>query len=348
MSEWKKGALGDFITLRRGHDLPEQKRTAGEFPVFSSSGITGYHNECKISDSSVITGRYGTIGKVFFAESAHWPLNTTLYVEDFKGNDKKFIYYFLQTLDWDSFADIASAVPGINRNHVHLAQVVIPVCILEQRGIAEIIASLDDKIDLLTRQNATFEALAQTHFQQWFIENTNDDFKTMTISDVAFVGTGKGLKREDFKEHGQFPILGANGEIGKTNKYLFTKDDGVIITGRVGTHGKVFLINKNVWVSDNALTITPKEPRYRYVLYFVLKGLDYDALNVGSTQPLITQTDIKNQEFLGSSKLIESFNAMVVLLFEKIESNNEQVQTLQKLRDTLLPKLISGEVRVKI
>jgi len=140
-------------------------------------------------------------------------------------------------------------------------------------------------------------------------------------------------------------VLGANGEIGRTNSYLY--NERLIITGRVGTHGKVFLINDKVWISDNVLIIKPKQPQYIYGLYFFLKNLDFDSLNVGSTQPLITQTDIKNQELLFSNGLFEKFANIVENLFEKIECNNTQILTLQKLRDTLLPKLISGEVRVK-
>lgn len=100
MAIWKIDELGEFVTLKRGYDLPQQKRKNGEIPIFSSSGVTGTHNEAMVEAPGVITGRYGTIGEVFFAETSFWPLNTTLYVENFHENDEKFVYYFLKTLEW--------------------------------------------------------------------------------------------------------------------------------------------------------------------------------------------------------------------------------------------------------
>ena len=88
---WRDCTLGDVITLKRGHDLPEKKRVVGPVPVVSSSGITGCHNEAKVDPPGVVTGRYGTIGEVFFIEEPYWPLNTALYVIDFKGNVPRFI-----------------------------------------------------------------------------------------------------------------------------------------------------------------------------------------------------------------------------------------------------------------
>ena len=97
MSEWQVGRLDSFFTLKRGYDLPKQSRISGNVPIIASSGFTDFHNEAKVNESGVVTGRYGTIGSVFFSDIPFWPLNTSLYVNDFKGNDKKFIYYFLQT-----------------------------------------------------------------------------------------------------------------------------------------------------------------------------------------------------------------------------------------------------------
>lgn len=144
MAEWITGELGTFITLKRGYDLPQQRRKEGIIPVFSSSGINGFHNEAIVKAPGVITGRYGTIGQVFFADSDYWPLNTTLYVEDFHGNDPQFIYYFLKTLGWEKFTS-ASAVPGINRNTVHKEVVTIPDAVT-QRAIAAHLALIDKKI----------------------------------------------------------------------------------------------------------------------------------------------------------------------------------------------------------
>lgn len=160
--------LGDVVELKRGYDLPLTQRCAGPVPVISSSGKSGSHDRAMVKAPGVVTGRYGTLGEVFFVEQDFWPLNTTLYVKDFKGNDPKFISYFLRTVDLLSCSDKA-AVPGLNRNHLHLLPVELPEA-REQRAIACILGALDDKIELNRRTNETLEAMARALFQSWFVD----------------------------------------------------------------------------------------------------------------------------------------------------------------------------------
>ncbi|HVH25568.1 MAG TPA: restriction endonuclease subunit S [Vicinamibacterales bacterium] len=134
--------LGDVVRLKRGYDLPRQDRRPGPFPIVSSSGVTGHHSEPKVKGPGVVTGRYGTLGEVFYVEEDFWPLNTSLYVEDFKGNDPRFITYFMRQLDFGT-RDAAGAVPGVNRNHLHAMTVRVPPLVV-QRRIASILSAYDD------------------------------------------------------------------------------------------------------------------------------------------------------------------------------------------------------------
>lgn len=168
-SKWVKMRLGDFIELKRGYDLPKKSRSAGPIPLVSSAGVSDHHSEAKVRGPGVVTGRYGTIGDVFYIEEDFWPLNTTLYVRDFKGNDPRFTYYFLKTIDYLQFSDKA-AVPGVNRNHLHMAEISVPKSVKEQRRIASILSSLDDKIDANDRINQTLEQMAQAIFKSWFVD----------------------------------------------------------------------------------------------------------------------------------------------------------------------------------
>ena len=168
-SEWIEIPLGEAITLQRGFDLPTQERKVGNIPVVSSSGISGYHDEARVKAPGVVTGRYGTIGEVFLVREDFWPLNTTLYVKDFKGNDERFISYLLRTLNFLSHND-KSSVPGVNRNHLHLIPVSMPKGVEEQRAIAHILGTLDDKIELNRKINETLEAMARALFQSWFVD----------------------------------------------------------------------------------------------------------------------------------------------------------------------------------
>ena len=122
---WQMGRLLDLCELKRGYDLPTARRMPGRYPIISSSGTSGWHAESVAVGPGVVTGQYGTIGQVFFVNQPYWPLNTALYVCDFKGNSPRFVYYILRQVDFMSYSDKA-AVPGINRNHLHLAPVVLP------------------------------------------------------------------------------------------------------------------------------------------------------------------------------------------------------------------------------
>ena len=166
---WMTTKLGNVLTLQRGFDLPSSKRYSGTIPVVSSSGITGNHNVARVQAPGVITGRYGTLGEVFLLLKDFWPLNTTLYVKDFKGNDPRFVYYLLESLDFRPFSD-KSSVPGLNRNHLHELTVAIPSALSEQRAIAHILGTLDDKIELNRQMNQTLDEIARTLFRSWFVD----------------------------------------------------------------------------------------------------------------------------------------------------------------------------------
>jgi type I restriction enzyme S subunit len=117
--------LGDLCTLQRGFDLPKAQREDGDVPIVSSSGITGFHSHAACQPPGIVTGRYGTIGQVFMLDRPYWPLNTSLFVADFKDHPSQFVFHTLVGLPFDQFSDKA-AVPGINRNHLHQARVVLP------------------------------------------------------------------------------------------------------------------------------------------------------------------------------------------------------------------------------
>jgi len=139
-------SLGDVIELQRGHDLPISKFIEGKYPVVGSNGIIGYHNEYKYKANGVITGRSGTIGKVHFIEKDYWPHNTSLFVKDFKGNDPKFIFYLLQTIDLKSLAENNTAVPSLDRKNAYKLIVEIPIDIEIQR---QIVFELDSQMQIL-------------------------------------------------------------------------------------------------------------------------------------------------------------------------------------------------------
>lgn len=197
-SEWFDKLLGDVVTLKRGYDLPAKERKAGNVPIISSSGFSDTHEESKVSGPGVVTGRYGTIGEVFYSEKAFWPLNTTLYVEDFKGNHPKFIYYLLKTIDYHRYSDKA-AVPGVNRNHLHTARVHVPD-LGTQISIARVLGAFDDRIDLLRQTNTTLEAIAQAIFKSWFVDFDPVKAKAEGLEPVGMDAATAELFPSEFEE----------------------------------------------------------------------------------------------------------------------------------------------------
>ena len=169
MCKVKAKRLGDLINLKRGYDLPVSQRLYGPYPVISSAGISGYHNEYKVEGEGVVTGRYGTLGEMYYVNGKYWPHNTALYVANFKGNNPKYIYYLLSCLGRIRTSD-KSAVPGVNRNELHEMAVPAIEDKVQQKKIADVLSALDTKIDCNNRINAELEAMAKTLYDYWFVQ----------------------------------------------------------------------------------------------------------------------------------------------------------------------------------
>ncbi|SCF88647.1 restriction endonuclease subunit S [Streptomyces sp. Cmuel-A718b] len=162
---WRTTNLGSVVTLQRGFDLPSRLRRRGAVPIVSSSGASGWHDRVMVKAPGVVTGRYGTIGEVFFQSVDFWPLNTTLWVSDFHGNDERFIFYMLHRVDFATHSG-KSGVPGVNRNDLHANPVTLPVSIDEQRAIADALSTVDHQVENLERMIAKKEALKKGAMQE--------------------------------------------------------------------------------------------------------------------------------------------------------------------------------------
>ena len=167
---WHTMKMGDFVTLQRGHDLPEAERRPGTVPVMGSAGINGHHDTARAKGPGVTIGRsgVGSMGVVSYSPVDYWPHNTTLYVTDFHGNDERFTYFFLKSLNLRRF-DSGSAQSSLNRNYLYPIEIRVPP-VVEQKNIAQVLGTLDDKIELNRRMNETLEGMARTIFKSWFVD----------------------------------------------------------------------------------------------------------------------------------------------------------------------------------
>jgi type I restriction enzyme S subunit len=359
MSKWKSTTLGEQINLKRGYDLPSKNRIEGSVPIYSSSGISGFHHENMCVWPGVITGRYGTIGQVFFAKTPYWPLNTTLYVQDFKGNDEVFIYYFLQQLDWGKYSD-KSAVPGVNRNDVHQEEIVIP-SIPEQKAIAAVLSSLDDKIDLLHRQNKTLEAMAETLFRQWFIEEAKEDWEEKPLSNIANFLNGlacqKFLPTNPLEKLPVLKIKELSSGISENSDWATTdvKPEYIVESGDVIFAWSASLMVK-VWDGEkcvlNQHLFKVTSDKYQKWFYLMWCKHHLDEFILISSSHATTMGHIKRSDLdtamvsVPSPQELDAMSEKMMPLLDKQIAISKQRKTLENLRDTLLPKLMSGEVRV--
>lgn len=168
--EWIETTIGAQATLQRGVDITRADQRDGPIPVVSSGGISSFHDVAAATGPGVVLGRKGVVGSVWFVTGDYWPHDTTLWVKDFHGNDRRFVYYFFKWMA-PRFAamDVGSANPTLNRNHVHPIEVRWPP-LAEQRAIVHILGTLDDKIELNRRMNETLEAMSQAIFKSWFVD----------------------------------------------------------------------------------------------------------------------------------------------------------------------------------
>lgn len=164
---WYDAELQDLVFLQRGFDITKAQQVPGDVPVVSSSGPQSFHNEAKANGPGVIVGRKGSVGTVYYSEADYWPHDTTLWSKDLRGNDPKFVYYFLQTLNLARF-DTGNSNPTLNRNHIHKLSIKKPD-LETQKRIASVLSTYDDLIENNRRRIALLEDTARLLYREWFV-----------------------------------------------------------------------------------------------------------------------------------------------------------------------------------
>ena len=397
-NSWKELRLGEVVELQRGYDLPAHQRHPGAVPIVSSSGVTGTHSEARVCGPGVVTGRYGTIGEVFYVEGDFWPLNTTLFVKDFKGNHPRFISYFLRTLDYWSLSD-KSSVPGINRNHLHQLRVRVPTP-SEQERIAQVLASLDDKIELNRRMNQTLEAMAQALFRSWFVDfdpvrakaggrqPEGMDAATAALFPSGFEQTrlpygwslrpllevaellSGGTPKTSVPEYWGGPIKWASAkDVSQCGSFFLLKtertitergveesstklipSDCIVVVARGATCGRFTVLGEPMAMNQTCYALRPRSLEARWYLRFATERqltLLVQQAHGSVFDTITTSTFAMAKVTLPSPEVVRAFENSVSPLVERIRVNQQQIEALAQLRNLLLPKLLSGEIRVR-
>ena len=171
MMELEKYKLGDVLELQRGFDLPSSQMRNGDIAVVGSNGVIGYHDVSRGNTPCITVGRSGSVGKVHYYTQKTWVHNTALFVKDFKGNDPKYLYYFLKNLHLDKvFGKSSSVVPSLDRNIVHTLVTPFHKDVCVQRNISSVLSNIDRKIDLNRQINDNLEKMAKQLYDYWFVQ----------------------------------------------------------------------------------------------------------------------------------------------------------------------------------
>jgi len=343
-----------------------------------SAGQNDFHDTALAKGPGIVIGRSGaSFGQVHFAKEDFWPHNTGLYVTDFKGNDPLFAFYFLKALDFDRF-NSGSAQPSLNRNFIYPIPIRVPKP-AEQKAIATVLGALDDKIELNRRMNATLAAMARALFQSWFIDfdpvraNLDRNQPSPAASRHPLpVGEGRGegsfaldpATAALFPEHledsplGHIPKRWTTGKLGDwddsadvaSGKSAFKKGEILFRKLRPYFH-KVGVAPFNGVCSTDILALAPKSPEW---FGFLLGHASSDELiqftdlaSNGAKMPRTNWSDISSFKVaLPPKPIAAAFTRNIQPMLDRIHANIHQSRTLAALRDTLLPKLLSGELSV--
>jgi len=371
---WHAARLGDVVTLKRGHDLPDASRQDGVIPVVSSSGITGYHNEPKAKAPGVVTGRYGTIGEVFYLEEDYWPLNTALYVIDFKGNHPRFVAYFLKNA-LKNYQSEKAAVPGVNRNVLHELKVRSTDTKSQQR-IADILTAYDDLIENNRRRMALLEDAARQLYREWFVrlhfpghEHTRIVKGVLDGWDVRVLGDVCDDVR-DAVDPAQLepdtPYIGLEHmprrsitlfEWGRAEDVSSTKlrfREGEILFGKIRPYfHKMGIALVDGVASSDAIVIRPATPNLACLVLLTVSSDPFVAatsqsMKEGSKMPRADWKLMKQYPVpVPPSGLLQAFNFVIEPMLAQLKTLVLQNRGLRTARDILLPRLMNGELMAR-
>ncbi|WP_323593968.1 restriction endonuclease subunit S [Aliarcobacter butzleri] len=371
MSSWRECKLWDVAEVKGGKRLPKGELLTTEktpHPYIRITDFDGHKINLSaiqyvteevqksisryiVNKQDIIISNVGTIGLCAKIpdelDNANLTENCVKLVFDKNKIDTNFLYYHLISPDTQELInslDVGSTQPKLPIYNIQKIDISLPP-LEEQKAIAEVLCSFDDKIDLLHRQNQTLESLAQTLFRQWFIEEAKEEWEEVTLSDVMELKYGKDHKHLN---DGKIPIYGSGGIMRYGNTAIYENES--ILIPRKGTLSNIFYVDEPFWTVDTIFWSKINSEKISGKLLFeFLKTLNFSNMNVGSAVPSLTTKVLNEISFaLPSLEEQEEFKQYTDNAWDKVKQNKKQIQTLENLRDTLLPKLLSGEVRVKI
>lgn len=377
---WKNGTLSDLVFFQRGFDITKAQQRDGRVPVISSSGVQSYHSEAKVTGPGVIIGRKGTLGSVHYSDTDYWPHDTTLWSKDLRGNDPKFVYYFLKTLNLQKF-DTGNSNPTLNRNHIHLINIRFPDIETQQRISSEL-AIYDSLIANNARRIELLERSARLLFEEWFvrfrypghehnkiIDGVPDGWLRERIEDVADTiggGTPSTAVPEywssaditwfvptDITNNDCLVLLASERKISESglrnSSAKIVPRGSILMTSRASVGFFGIYDEGDCCTNQGFIVITPKIPHARmFMLHDLMRRKEEIVSRAGgATYKEINKTTFRNMMILfpleNARRPFEEFCQDVFLQVRTLKRQSEYA-TLA--RDLLLPRLMDGRLEV--
>ena len=363
MSDWRTATLDELVKLQRGHDLPTAQRRSGNVPVVGAAGPSGVHDTAIVKAPGVVVGRAGaSMGHATFCEVDFWPLNTSLYATDFLGNNPRFVYYLLDQIDFSGY-NSGAAQPVLNRNYIKQIQISLPEP-SEQRAIVDVLGALDDKIAVNGRIAAVSLELARASYI------SSSPSEQQTIGSLAQVFDGPHATPQKVADGPWFLSISSlqGGLLELSESAHISEEDFPRWTRRVQPAAGDVLFSYETRIGEAALMPSNIQACLgrRMALLRTMNPEVSGALLLHAFLGNFFQQEIKQRTIHGatvdriplrelpmwpillpSASIRGALSSALSSLHLTIEQTERESQALATLRDTLLPQLMSGRLRVK-
>ena len=300
-----------------------------------------------LSTGDIVFSRVGSVDRCSYVDKSHdgWMFSgRCLRVRPTELVDSLYLYYYFCLEETKQFVRniaVGATMPSINTKLLGEVEIALPD-LNNQKRIAAVLSSLDDKIENNQKLNDNLQQQAQAIYSSMFIDNPDPAWSHGHLSDLITVKYGKDHKK---LAEGIYPVYGSGGIMRYVERPLYNKES--VLIPRKGTLNNVMYVNQPFWSVDTMFYTEMKLPNVAKFVYHFVKAKDLASMNAGSAVPSMT-TDILNamEVVIPSASALEEFESLVAPMYEAMEANDVQSKALSQMRDTLLPKLMSGEIDV--
>ena len=361
--EWKEDVLGSVLEVKYGKD--HKKLADGQYPVYGSGGLMRYVDSKLYDGPSILIPRKGTLNNIMYVESPFWTVDTMFWsIINTDKVDPKFLFYSICKRDFASM-NVGSAVPSMTVNILNDIQISYPKNIEDQRRIASILSSLDRKIELNNKINADLEEMAQAIFKNWFVDfepfkdgkfvdselgMIPEGWKVGSLGDFCNVFTGRKNTNQAI-EKGLYPFFSCAPEPLASNEAIFN-GKAIIIAGNGSYTGRTSFYNGgfDLYQRTYACTIRERDKENLMIFFYHMMKQFFEPVKMGGTRgssiPYIVMGDITQQKFPYSEDWLLRFSNIANSMMDKKLRIDKENSRLSLLRDTLLPRLMSGELEI--